>query len=460
MNTNCNSLKLGINTFYYRLVQKIGAWAIIVVALLCCSTIFAQRLVFPGQELLTPSLLDPSFVGDKGYVSAMGMLQVTDYPRKQSTQYINAQFPLLEKVSFGVDYFRDFVDYFSYSTAMASANIRFDLGDTDHYVKLGVSGGVDARRQDRLPLDPVPNMEPFVTTLTENELDFAYRAGLHYNWNDLTIGGSYNKLPIQSILVREGLEDMIGYWIKEGFTVHVRYGVNVSDAFRLTPVFRYLSYANDPIYEGALLVDVGNWVSASVSYKNDYSVNPAVRFELFDALQIGYSYEMAIGDVDFEDLHSLSISYKIGEDKSVEPDWVKTAQANNKKIDAIKPSKPKKEKEPEPLPVIEEEVVPEVIEKESPVAMNEVQVGNIKNGLVLNSGYYIIVGTFETKEEAETERTRLKKMDYYTAIGKQSGDNKFYLYIDSDIDKTNAEKRLRAHKLDRNFRNAYLLQVN
>jgi len=327
-----------------------------------CASLSAQRIVFPGQEILFPHLNDPSFVGVNQDAVAMGMLQVSDYPRKQHSQFVNGQIPLSQNFAFGVDYFKDAVNYYNYATAMGSVSYRTDFTRSASYLRIGLSAGIDSRRQDRFPIDPIPNVAPYVPRINESQLGFTYRLGAHYMWNNLTVGATYNKLPIQSVLVRNSIEDAIGYWIKDGYTASVKYGFEVSETVKLTPIFRYLSYANDPIYEGALLANVGKWASASFSYKNDYSITPAVQFEFLNALQISYSYEMAMGDVDFEDVHSLSIAYKIEGDGPIDSEWVQNAEATNKKIAAIKPKKKKKKKKKKDEPEVIAETAPEVVQ--------------------------------------------------------------------------------------------------
>ncbi|QCW98706.1 type IX secretion system membrane protein PorP/SprF [Aggregatimonas sangjinii] len=336
-----------------------------VLVLLSVATLFSQRIVFPGQGLLVPHLNDPSYIGVENRVKVTGILQVSDSERRQHTQFIYAQIPVSEKLSFGADYFKDALELYSYSTAMVSANSKFEFGGENSYLRLGVSAGIDSRRQTGFPVTEIPNMEPFVPRLNEGDTSFTYRFGIHYTYNALSVGGTYNKLPIQSTLARENQEDLIGYWIKDGFTAQIRYSLYVSDNIRLTPIVSYLSYANDPIYEGAVLVDVGDRFSASISYKNDYSINPAVRYEFLETFQVGYSYEKSFGDVTFEDVHSLSLSYKFKGDGPDESDWKKAAVANNRKIAAIKRKKPKKEKNEVPETDVDKQVTDEAVQKEA-----------------------------------------------------------------------------------------------
>lgn len=318
---------------------------ILFIALLSCTSFFGQRIILPGQDILYPHLNDPSFVGENKRVEATGLVQIADSERKQVSQYLFAQFPVYENVSFGFDYFKDNFEFYSYSTAMVTTAIKFGLGNSRHYIKLGVSGGVDTRKQDRVPLWQLPEDEGFVPKINDANTDFVYRAGLHYINKNLSLGGFYNKIPLQSIVFRAASEDELHYLVDFGFTAYAQYAIRLSQNFRVTPIFRYLSYFDDPIYEGALRFDVKNLVSASVSYKNDYSINPAIRVRLFKALQLGYSYEKALGAMNFDDIHSISLSYRFkkqsGENGEEEPEWMENAKESIEKVEAIKEPKPK-----------------------------------------------------------------------------------------------------------------------
>ncbi len=461
---------------------------LVLIALFCCGSLLSQRIVFPGQEQLYPYFNDPSALGLNDRVELTGMLQVSDAERKQTSQYILAQMPIYDNIAFGVDYFRDRFDFFSYSSAMLGASIRFDLGSRQQYVKLGFSGGVETRQQERIPVGQLPTDVDFVPNINMANRSFTFRGGLHYNRNNFTLGGFYNRMPIQEI-VRTSDPEALFYDVAEGYTGYVQYKIQVAQNFRLTPIFRYLSYLDDPIYEGVLRLDVKNWLSASVSYKNEYSINPAIQVYLLDALNIGYSYETSIDDL-FDDVHALSLSYRFkkraGEDG---PEWQKNAEETSKKIADLTPTKKKKtkkraEKKKEPAVVADtktSEVIKEPVEKPAPKTEKEqpkkptLQVASQKapekprvrtidrtvdaKSKLLKTGYYVVIGSFASLAEAEKAQTKFKEQEYYTIIGKKGTNSRYYLIVDTDTDKQEAIKRLRAHKLDRNFKDPWLMTV-
>ncbi len=464
------------------------------VLLITASGLYAQRIVFPGQDHLAPFLNDPSRIGDDDRVSLTGALQVSDSERKQTTQYIFAQLPVYDNIAFGVDFFQDRFDYFSYSTAMLSTAIRFDLGAEDHHLKLGLSGGVESKQQERIPPGQVPDDVDFVPNINGSNREFTFRGGLHYKIRNFMMGGFYNRLPIQRLPLVSGSDPFLAYRIEEGFTAYAQYGVWISTTSRITPIFRYLSYLDDAIYEGALRFDYKNKIRASVSYKNEYSINPALQVYLFDALYVGYSYESALEENVFEDVHALSLSYRFkkraGEDG---PEWEKNARETANKIAEIAPEKkktpkPKKEEEtivPDkketPAVAVEEpkkDPVAPVVAKETPKVTEtkpETEVAVVpepkkkrtrtidrtvdENSKLLKPGYYVVIGSFASMAEAEKAQARFKEKEYYTIIGKKGVDSRYYLIVDTDTDKVEAGKRLRAHQLDRNFSKPWLLTV-
>ncbi len=447
---------------------------ITLIAFLFCAFLYSQRTVFPGQDLLYPYLNDPSFVGAQQRVEVTGMLQVSDVERKQTSQYIFAQIPIYDNVTFGIDYFKDRFDYFSYSAAMVST--AFTIGRKDHFLTIGASGGLDTRQQERIPLDQLPTDENFAPDINASNRAFTYRGGLHYTLRSLTVGGFYNKMPIQTVTLRDGLEDLLEYRVEAGFTAYAQFGIKTSADLTLTPIVRYLGYDDEGIYEGALRADFKDRVSVSISYKNEYSVNPALQVYLFNALHIGYSYEMSLGEYDFGDVHALSLSYKFKKGEGEEgPEWEENARETTKKIAAITAPKKKKEPKKDPVPEpVEETGAPKVtapapqetvvvqtpeVDKEAVRRPKAIDKTVDKNTHLLKSGYYVVIGSFASFEEAQNAQKRFAKMEYYTIIGKKDPNSRFYLIVDSDTTKPEAIKRLSAHKLDRNFKDPWLMTV-
>ncbi|HMB63942.1 MAG TPA: PorP/SprF family type IX secretion system membrane protein [Eudoraea sp.] len=436
----------------------------------------AQRVVVPDQELLYPFLNDPSYIGEGQRVQLTGLLQLSNSEMQHTTKWLNAQVALYDNVAFGLDYFNDSFDFYDYSTIMFSTAFKIGLGDYNHYIKIGLSGGGESRKQDSRPLSMIPPGQTYVEDVTNNNIELTYKAGIHYRYKNATLGGYYIRMPLQNITL-ENQNELLHYSIEEGFTGYLLYNFRVADRVRITPVFRYLSYLEDALYEGAVKVNFADRVEASIAYRNDYSINPAIRFRVIKALDIGYSYEKALGSAEFQDVHGISASYKFFKADEEEPEWLRNARDNIDQVSQIKKRAPKKEQTQQPEEVQEPEVTPlEEAEPEQPVVadapvqeeareaipVERVEEDKPKTTLetgMLESGYYIVVGSFSTEAEARSYMDQLDRTVYFPRMGRKEADGPLHVYIDSDYDREEAMKRLRAHKLDRNFRNAILVEV-
>ena len=500
--------------------------ASLLVFLLCGIFASAQRVIVPDQELLYPFLNDPSFIGEGQRVQLTGLLQLSDSDFQHATKWLNAQVSLYDNVSFGLDYFNDSFDFYDYSSVMFTTAVKVGLGDYNHYIKIGIAGGGESRKQDSRPQNMIPPGQNYVADVTQNNIDFIYKAGIHYTNNNITVGGYLNSLPLQNITL-ENQNQLLHYSIEEGFTAYALYNWRVADKIRITPMLRYLTYLEDAIYEGAVKANYADKIEFSLSYKNDYAINPAFRVRVIKALDLGYSYEKALGATNFSDVHGISASYKFFKADEEEPEWLRNAKDNieevaemrkkkrqekkakrskikeevvlnraedqpkeeaeitiptqkEKEVNAQQAEKAKEEektipaKETPEQPKAEEKVtevktekeqVKKVISEPTPVKSPEEEVKepakpkvNESTG-ILEKGFYIVVGTFESKTGAEAYMRSLDSSIYFPRMGREVAGGPLQVYIDSDNNKEEANKRLRAHKLDKNFRNARLLEV-
>ena len=414
-----------------------------------------KRVLFVGQDYLKPYLQDPSFIGERSNVEANAIVQASDSELRQTTQYFFAQLPYGNKIAFSADYFKDGFIFQTYSSVMLGAAITF--GSSDNHLKIGVTGGLDRLSQDRFLIDELVDDENFLELINQSDNSFAYRAGLHYKFKNLTIGGFYSELPLQGLNSEIGLENVIQYELEEGYAAYLKYTFPVSDDYVITPMARYLSYDDIQIYEGGFLLDYKDRLQANVAYKNEYSINAAIQVLFFESLQIGYSYEKSLGDLNFADVHSIGLSYRFkSENGSNDPEWLETAKKNIKKTERIKKEKPKKEKSKEVLP---EPVIEKENEKQSVEAKEEAETGALEKEYVkLSKGYSIIVGSFAKKDLAKEYKEKYKDLGYATNIAIKPENGRYLLVIDVYDNEKDAQKKLKIYASDKTFKNPWIYE--
>lgn len=447
---------------------------------------FAQdRLVLPGQELLYPNLMDPSFNGEQRRTQITAVGQFVDFNTDRATQYINAQLPIYDNLSFGVDYFNNSFDYLNYSQVLLSTAFELPVGANGR-IKIGLAGGGDSFRADRAPLaQQNPDVIP---DINDNNISFTYRAGLHFNGSNFTVGGYYTSLPVQNVTGQMGQQDLLTYELYDGFTGYLGYRIVLGDRWAVSPMVRYLSFTDNGIYEGSVKMQLKDKFDLTLAYRNDYSINPAMRVHFFKSLALGYSYEKTMGSLVFDDIHSLSLSYKFKKANAAEePEWMEAAKENIAKIDAIKKEKPeqKEKKQPKPIddkkqneePVLtsvekpgQKERQPEVVEDlkqqgQPSMAVEEKATQKpetpVQRAVVIAMAprYYLVAKAFAAYQDAFLYKENLQQNGFNAIIGSTETDAKFYVYIDSSIDEAEAGKRLQDYKKSALLQGIYLLEV-
>lgn len=495
------------------MISKIGiprlVLAFTLVFLLSGSVKAQERLLLPGQELLNPYLLDASYTGEERRTQFTAIGQAMDFDTERSSLYLNAQLPIYDNVSFGLDYFKNRLDFYNYDQVLLSA--AFEIPFESGHLKIGLSGGGESLQLNRLPIgEQTPETIP---DINETNIEFSYRVGLHYTWRRLSLGGYYTNLPLQEFrntVQPEGnsapeQDDILNYSIQQGITGYLGYNIPLKEKLYLSPSVRYSDFGDLTIPEARLNLEYDDKVDAGVSYRDAYSATAALRIRFFSTLGLSYSYAKALGDAPFEDIHAIGLSYrfkKAGADE--EPEWMGRAKDNIEKIDDIQSKKvkgnkrskkgerkQKESKSSESIPNTGKVATADrpdigneasgsknpvndkssISDKAPPTAVimsgeedgstdsvptNGAVKQDVKddNGrtvqvpvsrpvsIVMNPRFYIVVDKFDDYSKAYALRTRLLQEGQNSLIGSPENDARYYVYVDSDSDKTTALKKL------------------
>ena len=67
----------------------------------------------------------------------------------------------------------------------------------------------------------------------------------------------------------------------------------------------------------------------TVSYKNDYSINPQLSAEILERIRLSYSYEKSMGSQTFKDVQALGLSVDLGSKGTDDPEWLPNVKRKN-----------------------------------------------------------------------------------------------------------------------------------
>lgn len=418
--------------------------------LLFTVSIFPQGIIFPGQNQLYRFLEDPSYISLNKNYNMTGVLQASDSEVAQTSQYLAAQLSFFDNVAFGVDYSKHSFDSQRYSQFLISSRVRLGLGSDYHYVNLGFSVGPDKSYE--------------VGSATVNSISTAYRLGGHYTNYNLTLGGFMNRYPIKyNSLSTTSTQPLT---TTDGYSLYVAYNIALLDDLRFTPTVRYNAYDDLNFFEGIAMFNYKGSFEMAVSYKNDYSIHPAISARIFKRIKISYSYEKSMGSQLFQDIHGLGISVDLGSKATDDPEWLVNVKKKHSKIQQIKKVEkvvevPNPETENKVSDLMEETlpiaVTDDTTETPKPMSENDPE-DTINNRL--KSGYYIVLGSFKILDNATREVERLKSKGYYARIGKKDTTGGFnYVYVDRYTDKNMATQRIKDIKKEKGLENTWILII-
>lgn len=410
---------------------------------------FGQRIVFPGQNQIYRFLEDPSFISLNKAYNMTGVLQASDSPMAQTSQYLAAQLSFFDNIAFGLDYSKHSFDSYRYTHILFSGRARIGLGSEYHYFNLGLSVGPDKTHQ--------------LGTATENNMSTTYRLGGHYTNYNFTIGGFMNRYPLQNELMVDN--NVQPQTTTDGYSIYASYNIALLTEFRFTPMIRYNSYDSLNLFEGVAIFNYKGNYEMAVSYKNDYSINPELSAKILKRIKISYSYEKSMGTQIFKDVHALGLSVDLGSKETDDPEWLANVKKKNSKIQRVK----KTDKEVKSKDNANETNLDQTVEEAVTVAtedMTEIPKpmsasdpeDTIDNRL--KPGHYIVLGSFKILENATKEVERLNRKGYYARIGKKGpSDDYNYVYVDRYTDKNMALNRIKEIKKEKGLEKTWVLIV-
>jgi hypothetical protein len=420
------------------------------VLILFTTTMFGQRFVFPGQNLLYRFLEDPSYISINKNYNITGTLQASDSKMAQTSQYFAAQLSFFENMAFGVDYSKHSFDSYRYSHILFSGRARLGLGNEYHYLNLGFSVGPDKSHE--------------LGTATENSLSTSYRLGAHYTNYNFTIGGFMNRYPLQNeLLINNNVQLPTTI---NGYSIYASYNIALFSELRLTPTVRYNAYDYLNFFEGIATFNYQGKFEMALSYKNDYSINPQLGAQILKRMKLSYSYEKSMGSQQFKDVHAIGLSVNLGSKATDDPEWLANVKKKHAKVQRI--SKPTQDSQVNNIAieekidlVIDEDVVAiSETNKVSPKPMSNTDPEDIIDNR-LKPGHYIIVGSFKVIANATKEVERLNRKGYYARIGKKDASSAFnYVYVDRYSDKKIALDRIKEIKKEKGLENTWLLTID
>ncbi len=197
----------------------------------------------------------------------------------------------------------------------------------DHKLSIGLSAGVFHQRFNVGQLNPLEENDPVLGFNNNGATAFDMNVGINYRFKGLDVGFSVPQVLDSKLSFRDGgnVDETAGeshlrrhYFLSAGYEIAMGKEKN----FYLTPSAAMRKIKGIPVqFDGNLLFDWDHRVWAGVSFKtaNGFrkaaSISPIVGFDLFERLDVTYSFETDLDETENADFgrgHEIMVAVKFG----------------------------------------------------------------------------------------------------------------------------------------------------
>ncbi len=437
----------------------------------------AQQNVTYSHYYLNPFLYNPSFAATNGYSELYLNYrdQWSGLEGAPTTGMMSLQLPLNSKAGIAFTGLTDKAGVLNTSTGLVTFAYQVYLGNSvndEHKIAFGLSAG--ATSHSIRPDDSYAN-DPAVGTTNSFEGQF----GMHYQNRNLKIAAAFPRL-------QAGVEHL------RNTISSVSYTIQLGDRIEVEPMVAYRTYDNTSAQAealGLLRIDKLVWVGAS--YRQHYGATALGGFNYRDKLKLAYAYDFASAQLNAlgGGTHEIQLVLRFGKKKQVGKQAKHQQVQPVQKLEVEKASgdteiHEKEERmtmnnETESRGDTEQVVEPseevseinsnvrtsdqqheventkrdaEVHDGEKSVATNneaessddaqQVEQSEVKsevnssveandNGNGIPSGYYVVVGAFRLKRNANNYVRDLRRSGYSASVIFQSGKNLYIVYVEN-----------------------------
>ncbi|MTI27150.1 PorP/SprF family type IX secretion system membrane protein, partial [Fulvivirga kasyanovii] len=431
------------------------------ITLLFLTTISAlgQQVPSYNQFFFNPALYNPSFIGQSGYTEANinHRQQWVGIEGAPVTTNVNIQTPLSERLALGLILYSDKLGLLTTYETTAGLSYNINLGPASR-LSFGLTAGVG-----RNEIEFVDN-DPAYANALDKSFYFSGQFGVNFTMNRLTVGFALPQLMESQFAQEENFEE-IGLEATKLTFSSVSYKFDIGQKITLEPTVFYQSDEKSIDQLGglaAITYDNLFWVGGG--YREEQGANGFVGFNINEFIKVGYAYEFAPAATSSElsdGTHEFQVSIKLGKNKRQKTKTIVSKEADpSPQIDDIKENElvetePEEEKEEEPIEKVtrttnnrqeepeeeEEEEEIEVVQKEyitelegqsyteteDEVSEPEKEERIIKPG-ELAPGYYVIVGAYQSRQNAESYASQVRSSGYYVSVGVNPATGLNYVY--------------------------------
>ncbi|MBL0328753.1 MAG: PorP/SprF family type IX secretion system membrane protein [Bacteroidetes bacterium] len=425
--------------------------------ILVTGTTIAQQVPFSSQYYANPFVTNPAFTGNHERVNAFltHRSQWTGITGAPQTSYLTLDGPIEAKnIGLGLNLYSDVTDITSRVGAFANYSYKLKLKE-DHNLFFGVALGVINNKIDFSKAVVRDGDDPFLYTEAQSKAAFSADFGLAYTWKKLEIGVCAPQILGNTMKYKKIDDGSSYYTFARHYQGSIKYSFDVSKEKEISvyPLVM-VRYATGSVfqYDGNIVLDwkkIG-WVGVTYHSNNAIAMSAGLRYK---NIAVGYAYDLGISKVKAYtgNTSEFLLSYTFGggskSDEVIKED-TKDAVVDEM-IAKLKAKSDTSEAEIQRL----KEAIAKLQSGEGATATkpteslteNLMRTGNSSdfvddNGMSMSAGFYVVIGTFSSKDNANKFRdANIIKGYNNTQIVQNHKTKVYYVFVNKFDKQTDAE---------------------
>lgn len=397
----------------------------------------AQQIPLSSQYYVNKFILNPAFTGNKEEANAFltHRSQWTGVQGAPQTSYLTIDGPVDKKnIGLGLNLFSDVTDISSRTGAYGAYSYKLSLKE-DHHLRFGLAVGVIDYKLDFSRAVYRDKMDPYLMSQTVHKTVFNADFGLAYNWKQLEVGFAIPQMLGNKVNYNSNNSDIF-YRVERHYVGSAKYVVDVIKDKEITayPLIVVRAAKGAPLqYDVNGIIDWKKIGWFGVSYRSAYAVglSAGVRYK---GLSVGYAYDMGIAGIKSYSgpTNEFLLGFTFGGGKSQEEDQVSNAKLNeiDQKNAALQESINKLQTQGDTntaeIAKVKGELENLKLETRDIVRVNSKNDFADETGQSPEAGYYIVIGTFSSVDNATKMKAIHVTRGYSNAHVVQNTKTKLY----------------------------------
>ncbi|HEX8514606.1 MAG TPA: PorP/SprF family type IX secretion system membrane protein [Bacteroidia bacterium] len=435
--------------------------------LLVTASAFAQQLPFSSQYYTNMFVTNPAFTGTtdehtRAFITHRS--QWVGVKGGPQTSYLTLDGPIEAKnIGLGLKLYSDVTDITSRMGASGNYSYKLKIND-DQDVFFGLALGVLNNSIDFSKAVVRDTDDPFLSNERQSRTVFSADFGMGYTWKQLQVGFAIPQVLGNKIKYKNNLGENSYYNLARTFQGSVKYVFDVVKEKEITayPLIFVSGAKGVPFqYDINAVLDWKKMGWVGVTYHSDYAVAASIGVR-YKNLSVGYAYDFGIGKVSkYTGASSeflLSYTFGGGGRRAEEPVPVVTRTESKDSLTDQMLAKLKAQADTNQAQMERLKAELQKMKNGGGSGNSENLTENLmrtglsndfvdENGMSMNSGYYIVIGSFSSKDNANKfKEANIIKGYRSTSVIQNHKTKVYYVYVMKTDDQKTGEAEQQKYK--------------